>query len=82
MDKLINTITPEQLIEIQKKQITDLVHHLRDANKRVKGFGYYQLEEFAAENEMPPELKALIKTALDNPDKEFIVNFKPNIILP
>lgn len=82
MDKLLPGLTPEQLIEIQKQQLYDIAEHIRSCEKRVKGFGYAVLDDMAAMHNMSPELKDHLKKALDEPDKDFVINFKPTILKP
>lgn len=60
------------------KQLSNLVEYLRDLLKtRSKDFVLFRLDEIAAESGMENSLKQCIITALENPEKPFIINFKP-----
>lgn len=82
MDKLLPGLTDDQRIEIQRRQLEDLVNYLLKCESKVKGFGYHELDMLAMETNMAADLKAHFTKCLDNPDKKFEVKFKRNIILP
>jgi hypothetical protein len=61
------------------KALYELVEYLRyELKKKPKDFVLFKLEEIAKESKMDPALKKKIIFALNNPEKEFKIEFKPN----
>lgn len=69
-------MTAKEQLAAQIKAIEDIVHHLRGLlRKYSRDFVNFRLDEIAAETLMDHSLKEAIHKALDDPDKEFKVEF-------
>lgn len=77
-----NNISEEQLSDYENKMaqvIGNIVGYLRELSKeRSMDFVLFRLDEIAKESMMEDSPKKCIITTIENPDKPFSIQFKPN----